>query len=428
VRSAAMLRLANRSRIGGTTGPGLACTGEDGLRLIPLAGEYGAAARSDTEPVPASQGAFMSGWLARLRGLSPTTVDAGLAVLALVAQAAPFLFDSDGRPWTVVEILPILLVALPVIWRRRAPVTCLIVAAVGITAYSVVGDSGPEQPVWYGALILMYTVAERAPRRLRLATLAASAAGITVVGGVFGSIVASVREAFLWGAAYALGRNAQLRRAHAAMLRERAGRLERERTLEVGRAVERARAEIARDMHDVLGHAVSLMVVQAEAGPVVVRSSPERAEAAFDAIAAAGRDAMVQLRRLLGLLDERGDPRLPDLVAGVGPHVSLVNSGASRPLAPDVEAAAYRIIQEALTNIVKHSDAGTASVALDWNDAELSITIVDDGSRAPKPSNLPGGGTGLIGIRERAAACGGSAWFGPAPGERGFQVSVRLPA
>ena len=112
----------------------------------------------------------------------------------------------------------------------------------------------------------------------------------------------------------------------------------------------------------------------------------------------------------------------------MGPHVSLVTRGTSRRLAPEVELAAYRIVQEALTNVVKHADADTASVALDWRKAELLITILDDGSSAPTASRLPGGGNGLLGIRERAAACGGSARFGPGPGARGFQVSVRLPA
>jgi signal transduction histidine kinase len=361
-------------------------------------------------------------WPARLRTLSPTTVDVGLTVLALAGQTAPFLFTtrSDGRPWTVVEYLPVLLVSLPVLWRRRAPVVCLLVCAAGVAAYSVVGDGGPQQPIWYGALVVMYTMAAQTPRRLRLAVLAASAVGITVIGGVFGSVAAGIREAILWGAAYALGRSAQLRREHAA--------------IEVERAAERQRAQLAREMHDILGHAVSLMVVQAEAGPVALRRDPERAEAAFDAIAAAGRDATAQLQSMLGLLREGEDPprpsldHLPDLVAGVGPRASLVTRGTGRRLPPEVELAAYRIVQEALTNVVKHGDADTASVALDWRDAELLITVTDEGASAPTAAGLPGGGNGLLGIRERAAACGGSARFGPGPGGRGFQVSVRLPA
>jgi signal transduction histidine kinase len=144
---------------------------------------------------------------------------------------------------------------------------------------------------------------------------------------------------------------------------------------------------------------------------------------------------MVQLRRILGLLEERGDPdpppprleRLPDLVAAVGPRVSLVTTGASRPVPAEVEVAAYRIVQEALTNVIKHADAESATVELAWTDDDLVITVVDDGPHARAAGDLPSPGNGLAGIGERAAACGGTAWFGPAPGSRGFQVSARLP-
>ncbi|MFC4945696.1 sensor histidine kinase [Pseudonocardia sp. GCM10023141] len=357
-------------------------------------------------------------WPERLRTLPPQALDGALTVAALVAQSAPFLFtrSGDGHPWTLLQYLPVLVVALPVFFRRVAPMTCLVVVAAGIGAYSLLGTAGPEQPIWFGALIVMYTVADQCSRRRRLVALVASAVGVAVIGGVFGSVAVGIREAFLWGAAYALGRAADLRRANTVMREER--------------AAERERARIARDMHDVLAHAVSLMIVQAEAGPVVVRSAPDRAEAAFDAVAAAGRDAMVQLRQLLGLLTADREPApqpglaaVPDLVAGVGTHVALSTTGAARPLAPAADVAAYRIIQESLTNIVKHADAGRASVGLVWTDAELVITVVDDGAR---PSTTGAGGHGLIGISERAAACGGSATYGPA-GERGFRVSARLP-
>lgn len=384
-------------------------------------GHIAAAAHPDIARTSESRpaGAGDTGAVPRFPALPPVAVDAALGVAALAGQSAPFLFtsSSSGRPWTLLEYLPVLLVALPVFFRRYAPVTCLVLAAAGIGAYSLLGSGGPEQPVWFGALIIMYTVAELTERRLRLVALVASAIGVAVIGGVLGSVAVGVREAFLWGAAYALGRAAQVRRANTAMLEER--------------AAEHERARIARDMHDVLAHAVSLMIVQAEAGPVVVRSAPERAEAAFDAVAAAGRDAMAQLRHLLGLLapDEAppaaqpGLAAVPDLVAGVGPHVELVTIGASRPLAPAVDVAAYRIIQESLTNIVKHAGAGSASVGLAWTDAELVITVLDDGAHPPA---APAGGHGLIGITERAAACGGSATYGPA-GARGFRVSARLP-
>jgi signal transduction histidine kinase len=370
---------------------------------------------------------------ARLRTLPPVAVDVLLAAVALAAQSAPFVFTagSDGHPWTLLEFAPVLLVALPVLVRRWAPVSCLVATAAGVTAYSFVGGHGPDQPIWFGALICMYTVAERTPRRLRLVTLAISAIGVGLIGGVLGSVAVGVREAFLWGGAYALGRAADLRRA---ALEERAAQLERERRTAVERAAERERARIARDMHDVLAHSVSLMVVQAEAGPVVVRSDPERAEAVFDAVADAGRDALAQLRRMLGLLADGPNglaPQptvddLPALVAGVGPRVSLETVGERRPVPADVGTAAYRIVQEALTNVVKHAGGAPARVALHWRPTELEVTVRDDGPGPGAPAGT--GGRGLVGIAERAAACGGSAEFGPDSAGRGFVVSARLPA
>jgi signal transduction histidine kinase len=347
-----------------------------------------------------------------------------LTLLALFGQTAPFVFSTSdtGRPWAAIQYIPVLVVALPVIWRRHAPVVCLMIAAAGVTWYSMIGRDGPEQPVWYGALVLMYTVADLAPRWQRVVTLVVSTVGVVVVGGAIGSIELAIKEAFLWGAAYALGRAARFRRAE---LDARAAMAERDRVF----AAERERARIARDMHDILAHAVSLMVVQAEAGPVALRSAPAKAEAAFDAIAAAGRDAMTQLRRTLGLLKETDAPRspqptlggVPDLVAGV-PPVRMHTSGTALPVAPDVEVAAYRIVQEALTNIVKHADPATASVSLEWTERCLVITVDNDGVRPGK-----GGGLGLIGISERAAACGGRAECGPVPGTRGFRVAATLP-
>jgi len=182
------------------------------------------------------------------------------------------------------------------------------------------------------------------------------------------------------------------------------------------------------------------MVVQAEAGPVVLRTDPERAERAFDAIAEAGRDSMVQLRRLLGILDDQEDASIrapqptvaavPELVAhtdGTNLRVDLRTWGEPRPLSTDAEVAAYRIVQEALTNTVKHAAARTATVRLDWRDADLVISVTDDGHGLEGAAADPHtGGHGLIGIEERARACGGNAETRPAAGG-GFEVIARLP-
>lgn len=354
--------------------------------------------------------------------------DVALAVLAAVAQLWPLLSrEGQWHWWGYVAAVGS---AMPLVARRRAPLPVLLVSFAFGTLYDLV-DAVAAQPLWYGPLIALYTLSDRCGPRVRWAAL------VVIIGGgllTVGSSDTALRGVVMYVTAYALGRGAAGTRAHAAVLEERAARLERERTLAAERAAERERARIARDMHDILGHAVSLMVVQAEAGPVVVRSDPDRAVATFDFIADAGRDAMDQLRRLLDILKEDRDPRSPRLtvddlpelvrqVAGAGLAVGYEVTGEPRRLPPDRGIAAYRITQEALTNVVKHAGASRADVRLNWQEDDLVIEIRDDG-RGPA-AGLPSGGNGLIGIRERAAACGGSASAGPEPS--GFAVRARLP-
>ncbi|MEV6032514.1 histidine kinase [Nonomuraea sp. NPDC052116] len=366
--------------------------------------------------------------------LPPIWVDAALALLVLVAQLWPLFTRENpyGGPWHWWGYAVVVTATVPLIWRRRAPVIVLAASLVATGLYDLV-DEVAAQPVWYGSLLALYTVAAYSARWPRLIMLA-----FTVAGGllIVGSSETAMRGVVLFTAAYAIGRAAATSRAHAAALEERAVQLARERQAEAERAAERERARIARDMHDILAHAVSLMVVQAEAGPVVVRSDPARAEAVFDAIAAAGRDAMVQLRRMLSVLKEEEGPRAPqptiaalttlaEQVRATGLDVTYSTSGEPGPLTPDTEIAAYRITQEALTNIVKHAGAARADIRLTWQDDTLMIDIADDGRGSG--SSLPSGGNGLIGIRERAAACGGTADFGRRPDGPGFRVLVRLP-
>ncbi|NUT44378.1 MAG: sensor histidine kinase [Thermoactinospora sp.] len=372
----------------------------------------------------------------RLRALPHLWVDGALALLIALVQVWPLIsrLDPYGGHWDWWGYAVTIGASLPLVWRRRWPVIVLVTSLLTGALYDF-ADNVARQPIWYGALVAFYTVAAYTPRLPRVTMLV-----VTLVGGLasVGSWETALRGVVLFTAAYAIGRAAATSRAHAAELAEHAARLERERQMEAERAAERERARIARDMHDILAHAVSLMVVQAEAGPVVVRSNPARAEAAFDAIAAAGRDAMVQLRRMLGVLKEDGPeaprapqptiadlPALADQVAGTGLEVSFAQTGEARAIGPDSAVAAYRIAQEALTNIVKHSGADRAEIRLTWEDEHLMMAITDNGRGGGRA--LPSGGHGLIGIRERAAACGGSASAGPRPGGTGFEVSARLP-
>nr|WBO81443.1 sensor histidine kinase [Streptomyces sp. SBE_14.2] len=383
-------------------------------------------------------------WLApavtRLRTANPYVVDAALAALVLFAASLQWMFPDEGDDrLTTQGWLLALATALPLVWRRRAPFVTA--AAVSAATASMAWYHAPPPDVVYGGLVVLYTMAAQGKvwqRRFML------------TGWILGVVLTMQHKedplpfeyafqllSLVFG--YGFGMLARVQRAYTAALVDRARRLEQERAADTARAIAQERARIARDMHDILAHAVSLMVVQAEAGPVVVRSDPERAEAAFDAIAATGRDAMAQLRRILGVLKEEeregGARRVPQpgvaalsgLVRQVtettGLRVGLRTDGDPRPLPADTEVAAFRIVQEALTNTVKHACASSATVALEWGEDELTLSVTDDGQG---PSG-PGGGHGLIGIRERAAACGGSARTGRGP-EGGFRVVVRLPA
>lgn len=345
----------------------------------------------------------------------PRMKDAALAAAVLLAQSAPFLFSAPagGAPsWRPVEFLPVLGSALPVAFRRTAPLLCLLVTELCVGAYAMVG-TGPAQPVWYGALVNLYTVANRSPARHR-----AAAAAITTIGllTVVGSLTTAVRELLTWSAAFVLGTLARTRRELAEVSARQAA------------AGERAR--IAADLHDILGHAFSMMVVQAEAGGAVVRRDPERAATVFDTIATTGRDAMRQLRQAVGTLKDGPPPGLADL-AGLaaraeraGLRVRMRGSGVPRAVSPEVELAVFRVVQEALTNVVKHARASSVEIRTGFGDDGLRVSVADDGAGC---GDVPAEGHGLALMRERVAAAGGAITVGTGLHGRGFAVTAVFP-
>jgi signal transduction histidine kinase len=372
----------------------------------------------------------LRGWWERGRTLSvanPPAVDIGVALLIQAAMTMPFVVPrpAEVAPATWPAYGLTTLTVIPLIWRRRAPFAVLF-ATLATSALYKLALEGPGQPLPYTGLVIVYTIAALAPPWKRLVT------GLLALVTVPLSVWLNTRTAreltfsfFVFAAAYVFGR--------LTAARQRAHRVEAEQ------AAARERGRIAREMHDILSHAVSLMIVQAEAGPVAVRTAPERAEAAFDAISETGRDAMAQLRRMLGVLregDEQGGaPREPqpglaglsdllDRVRTSGLDVVYSTAGSVRPLTDATGATVFRIVQEALTNAVKHADARTVSVQLTYAERDMDIRVTDDG-RGPQSGS--GVGHGLVGVRERVAAHGGTAVTGPGRDGRGFEVRVRIP-
>lgn len=362
------------------------------------------------------------------RGLPPIAVDAVIAILC----ALYVMFDAgveDRFVWWV----PLGAAAnvLPLLWRRQYPF-----AVAGITGISttVLSMTGGLNDVPAAQLVATYTFAALSPPVKRLIAMAATVIGVSV------SILLPEDEALNLGVvgiffagAYALGVSARARGDRIAMLEERALRHAREEEA----AATRERERIAREMHDILAHSMSLVVVQAEAGPVAVRHDPDRAEQMFDTISVTARDALAQLRRVLGVLRTDGSGRepapdlaaLPGLVRRVndaGLAATLTEDGDPRPVPPDLAAMAYRIVQESLTNTVKHAGAEHVDVRLAWTDTVLRIEVTDDGT-GRTPSSVDGRGQGLIGMRERVAAAGGSLDAGPGPDGVGFRVSASVP-
>ncbi|MFF4448631.1 sensor histidine kinase [Streptomyces sp. NPDC001502] len=372
----------------------------------------------------------------RIRSAHPRWQDLGLTLLVQLAVTMPFVVPRSPElpPTTWTSYAMTTAAVLPLIWRRRAPVGVLAAIVVLGGIYQVAVD-GPGQPLPYAGLIAFYTVALQCALRVRAAVGLATVVVVAVsVGWETGTARELLFTLFVSAAAYALGRLQHARQAYTEAALARAAELERAGRIEAEQAAARERARIAREMHDILSHAVSIMIVQAEAGPVAVRRAPERAEAAFEAIAETGRDAMAQLRAMLGVLrTDEAAPRSPqpgiagltelvDRVRASGLRVTYERTGAVRELPAALEATVHRVVQEALTNVVRHAGASAADVTLGYGPGTLTVTVTDDG-RGPGGAS---GGHGLIGIRERAAAHGGTAQSGPGPDGVGYSVRVSL--
>jgi signal transduction histidine kinase len=286
-------------------------------------------------------------------------------------------------------------------------------------------------------LVAAYSVARHAPARTAAAGVAMLAVALVVVELRVPVTGTTANIPFIWVpmcAAFAAGRVLRARDLRHAETSDRARRLEVERDASVRAAVADERERIARELHDIVAHSVSVMVVQAGAAEDLLDRDPRRARQPLLSIQDTGREAVAELRRMLGLLRGEASPalapqpgtaQLEELAAqmrAAGLPVSLHVAGTPRPLPPGLELAGYRIVQEALTNALRHAGPASATVSLRYAEQALEIEIVDDGRGGP----VNGRGHGLIGMRERTTLYGGELDAGPRP-DGGFRVRVRLP-
>ncbi|HSH83181.1 MAG TPA: histidine kinase, partial [Herpetosiphonaceae bacterium] len=299
-------------------------------------------------------------------------------------------------------------------------------------------DQAPLQS-FLAVLLAFYSVAAHGePRRAIYGGTVAGAAVVAVdLPGLFmGENPGDILPAWLFlGAAWLMGWTLRKRRVQAVWLEDRAARLELERETRARAAVAEERARIARELHDVVAHSVSVMVVQAQAAQRLVDGEPADLRQVLGSIETTGRQALVEMRRLLGVLRRTGadlslapQPGLDDLdeligqVRAAGSPVVLRVEGEPEPLPPGVDLSAYRIVQEALTNALKHAGPAHAGVTIRYRPSEVELEVNDDGDGTGKGE---GAGQGLIGMRERVAIYGGIFESGRQNG--GYVVRARLP-
>jgi signal transduction histidine kinase len=364
----------------------------------------------------------------------------GISLVLTNTYANPQFADRRVFPWFVYLVL-FAAMCVPLIWRRRWPrgVFAFISLVAAVQWYFDVQVVAADLNLF----VMLYTVTAKCSFRW-------SVAAVAVVE--FGSVLAVWRwwvtpvdgwkavmpfTAFT-GAIWVWGLYVSTRRKYTASLEERAKRLERERDAQAQVAAAAERARIAREMHDVIAHSVSVMVVQADGASYMVDIDPERARRAMETIGQTGRQALTEMRRMLGVLRDGGDTgpyapqpgveQLAELVGQIrsaGLPVGLTVEGVPSELPTALQLTVYRIVQEALTNTRKHAGpSATAEVNLHYGDDAVEIRIRDDGRGAAASDD--GRGHGLVGMSERAALYGGSVRSGPRPGG-GYEVFARLP-
>ncbi|HEX7353744.1 MAG TPA: sensor histidine kinase [Mycobacteriales bacterium] len=385
--------------------------------------------------------------MSRLRW-HPTLIDAALTA-ALLALGSWELTGALGTKFPgsrAAHAAFMVAGTLPLLARRRYPLlTFITVAVIGTVwvdvMYGLRADQPPFQP-YVVMLIIAYSAAAYTDGRGARAAAVVVAVGIAsalpllAYGAPANNVVPPLITLLIaFGVGLAVAR--YRRSAESSQARNRA--LEAEQEAAAQRAVAEERARIARELHDVISHDVSLMVLQASVERRAADSDPITAGQTLASIETTGREALAELRRMLGVLrrGERDAPlqpqpglaQLPELVANAraaGLDITLTVDGDPHPLPPGLDLAAYRILQESLTNAAKHAPGHSVTATVRYTPHDLELTVLDDGARVAG-AVLPSGGHGLVGMRERVALYGGSLNVGADPATGGFRVQARIP-
>jgi signal transduction histidine kinase len=365
----------------------------------------------------------------------PNRVDWLLAALALTTGLVQLAVNGPSRGSHALNVIATVALALPLAWWRIAPLpatACLFVVAV-LAEWQT---SAADQPViWFALLGLSWGLGAHEHGRRSSAGIGLLVCGIIATTAISGPLtVGAVLFPCILAVGFCVaGRTARSRARLAGELHEAAARARERRAAAAERAVAEERRRIAREMHDVVAHSVSVMVVQAGGARRILEREPARAQEAARLIAETGREAIVELQRLLGVLhvDHGPAPTLDELdglvarARAVGLPVALAIEGEPRSLPAGVELAAYRVVQEAITNAIKYAGGAPTDVRVRYRADEVELQVRDRGHGGAE-SPVGGGGHGLVGMRERVRVFGGELRTGRRA-DGGFEVLARIP-
>jgi signal transduction histidine kinase len=359
---------------------------------------------------------------------------AGVLFESMPVDPKPSLLPGEEHLHLVTELRLVLALAAaaPLVVARQVLIPALGLALMFLAAAATIGVR--TWPYVLLANLLLVWVAAARPWRISTVAL-----GAAVLVGEVSSLVLSgggdpnqaITVVLISCVAWLIGSSVRQRREYTAELRARAA----------AEAVTAERLRIARELHDMVAHSIGVIAIQAGAGARVITTQPEGAREALRVIEVTSRQTLAGLRHMLGSLrqaeqstaaEAAGTPRLADveeMVAGLatsGLRIEVRVDGRRRPLPPEIEVPAFRIIQESVTNVVRHADARNCQVSISYGEDEVAIEVVDDGRGGP-PGSSPGSGFGIVGMRERVRLLNGQ-FSAESRAEGGFQVTARLPA